>query len=454
MQPYEDIVQKINGDVIPNAPVTVTVGTSGGALASLFDAVTGVAITNPLTTDAQGNFLFKAANGTYVVSSQGGSKTIFLLDPADGLNSTPIGQTTKAAGGFTDLTTTGNTILGDATTDTLNVGNGGIIKDASGNVGIGVTPKPWGAGNNSLTVGIYGSISYNSGAINFVSNGYQNSGSAWTYAFSDTASQYQQVSGTHIWRTAVAGTAGNPITFTEAMRIDASGNVGIGIAPAGSFSTGKALQIRNYSVLNETVSGRTQLSFNLYESASNVNSYIVAESGSIYRQVSGVHSWHCAPAGTGGTVATTTQVLSLEKDKSVSLQGATTQTGCGISFPATQVPSTDPNTLDDYEEGTWTPVQGSGLTLVGAFGFANAVYTKKGREVTVTCTLTGATSIAVGGTGIACTGLPFTVAGSFVGGATNGSVSVAGTCLAQTTTLYCTPFAASVAVYLTVTYFV
>jgi hypothetical protein len=37
------------------------------------------------------------------------------------------------------LTTTGNTILGDATTDTLNVGAGGLVKDASGNVGIGLS---------------------------------------------------------------------------------------------------------------------------------------------------------------------------------------------------------------------------------------------------------------------------------------------------------------------------
>jgi hypothetical protein len=41
------------------------------------------------------------------------------------------------------LTTTGNTILGDATTDTLNVGAGGLVKDASGNVGIG-TASPTG----------------------------------------------------------------------------------------------------------------------------------------------------------------------------------------------------------------------------------------------------------------------------------------------------------------------
>jgi hypothetical protein len=37
----------------------------------------------------------------------------------------------------TDLTTTGNTILGNASTDTLNVGNGDLVKDASGNLGVG-----------------------------------------------------------------------------------------------------------------------------------------------------------------------------------------------------------------------------------------------------------------------------------------------------------------------------
>jgi hypothetical protein len=49
------------------------------------------------------------------------------------------GITTPAETIQGNLTTTGNTILGDASTDTLNVGNGGLIKDASGNVGIGTS---------------------------------------------------------------------------------------------------------------------------------------------------------------------------------------------------------------------------------------------------------------------------------------------------------------------------
>lgn len=52
-----------------------------------------------------------------------------------------IGTTTPAAAKFTDLTSTGNTILGDVSTDTLNVGNNGIVKDANGNVGIGASPN-------------------------------------------------------------------------------------------------------------------------------------------------------------------------------------------------------------------------------------------------------------------------------------------------------------------------
>ena len=45
---------------------------------------------------------------------------------------------------------------------------------------------------------------------------------------------------------------------------------------------------------------------------------------------------------------------------SANTSGAKLQTVDGITFPATQVASADPNTLDDYEEGTWTPAYSSG----------------------------------------------------------------------------------------------
>jgi hypothetical protein len=87
--------------------------------------------------------------------------------------------------------------------------------------------------------------------------------------------------------------------------------------------------------------------------------------------------------------------------------GATPATsGAGITFPATQSASTDANTLDDYEEGTFTltitPGSGS-LTSYDRYGY----YVKIGRSVTVVM----AFSIITAGTaaGIAnFSGLPFT----------------------------------------------
>ncbi len=58
---------------------------------------------------------------------------------------------------------------------------------------------------------------------------------------------------------------------------------------------------------------------------------------------------------------------------SVNIASAALPLGSGqITFPATQNPSADANTLDDYEEGTWTPVDSSGAGLT--FANVNAIY--------------------------------------------------------------------------------
>jgi hypothetical protein len=92
--------------------------------------------------------------------------------------------------------------------------------------------------------------------------------------------------------------------------------------------------------------------------------------------------------------------------------GATSQltlTGGQVVFPATQVPSAGVNTLDDYEEGTWTPViGGSGGTAGQTYSVQNGYYTKIGKMVIVqfNVVLTGKGTIT---TGVQIQGLPFTV---------------------------------------------
>ena len=61
-----------------------------------------------------------------------------------------------------------------------------------------------------------------------------------------------------------------------------------------------------------------------------------------------------------------------------------------LSFPAAQNPSVDANTLDDYEEGVWTPALKFGGNSVGMTYASTPVgrYTKIGRTVFATGTLT------------------------------------------------------------------
>jgi len=86
--------------------------------------------------------------------------------------------------------------------------------------------------------------------------------------------------------------------------------------------------------------------------------------------------------------------------------------GAGITFPATASASSDANTLDDYEEGTFTPSQGAGLTVVGTFSSFGS-YIKIGRMVTVMGRLIGSTSVSfASGNAIICGGLPFSSLGT------------------------------------------
>ena len=68
---------------------------------------------------------------------------------------------------------------------------------------------------------------------------------------------------------------------------------------------------------------------------------------------------------------------------SANASGGILQLSSGITFPATQVASSDANTLDDYEEGTFTPtIVGATTAGTGTYVAQNGRYTKIGNLVT------------------------------------------------------------------------
>jgi ribosomal protein L12E/L44/L45/RPP1/RPP2 len=128
-------------------------------------------------------------------------------------------------------------------------------------------------------------------------------------------------------------------------------------------------------------------------------------------------------AATGTTIVGTVKTAS-----TVSVGNATPATsGAGITFPASQSASSDANTLDDYEEGTWTatvtPATSGNITLVT--GVNTLAYTKIGRVIQVQGLLE-VTSVAspVGGL-IQISGLPYTSSNDAYSGVSGGAIYVA-----------------------------
>jgi hypothetical protein len=108
-------------------------------------------------------------------------------------------------------------------------------------------------------------------------------------------------------------------------------------------------------------------------------------------------------AGISGVTSDGTRMTA---STTIGVGGATPSTsGSGITFPATQSASSNANTLDDYEEGTWTPIDSSGNGL--NFNSVNGYYTKIGDMVFATLQLIYPAS--VGSFTNLIGGLPFTV---------------------------------------------
>jgi hypothetical protein len=100
--------------------------------------------------------------------------------------------------------------------------------DSSGNLGLGVTPSA----STLVTIQSAWGIFTGNNQINIAQNAYYDS--AWKYTATAGASLYFQDNGAHNWQIAASGTAGNAITFTQAMTLDASGQLLLGTTTARS----------------------------------------------------------------------------------------------------------------------------------------------------------------------------------------------------------------------------
>lgn len=97
--------------------------------------------------------------------------------------------------------------------------------DASGNLGLGVTPSAWTVFKVMQIGSGFAAASSGTGNARIFSNTYYDG--SYRYVANGTATMYEQ-DGYFAWYQAASGTAGNAISFTQAMTLNASGNLSIG----------------------------------------------------------------------------------------------------------------------------------------------------------------------------------------------------------------------------------
>ena len=181
---------------------------------------------------------------------------------------------------------------------------------------------------------------------------------------------------------------------TERARIDSSGNLGIGTSSPSTYA-GASGQLVVYGGVSTTFTNNpanvtlvnngalaaglgTGINFTANYNGSAATTFAVISGireNATANNSAGVLVFGVREAG--GGVATERARLN-STGAFVLAGGTTTANGIGITFPATQSASTDANTLDDYEEGTWTPV------FKGTTGDPTVTYTQQsGRYVKI-----------------------------------------------------------------------
>lgn len=150
-----------------------------------------------------------------------------------------LGSTTYASVGNRPSGNTGLRLAayGSSVYDLVEVVTNGSVRatfDVSGNLGLGVTPSAWASSFRALQIGTRTNLSQSTNSTYLGNNAYYN-GANWIYQISAAAAQFSvQEDGSFLWQSTGSGTAGNPITFTQAMRLDVAGALSI----TGSGGTG------------------------------------------------------------------------------------------------------------------------------------------------------------------------------------------------------------------------
>ena len=197
---------------------------TGGATALTLDTSGNVGI------GVSSNLLAKLHIGGAPIGNAGA--LVFLRNTSAAIDNTSFGGVHFSSSPGTDYSIGKANVNGVTSLSFRNGNSGASLMELSsaGNLGIGVTPKTdWDTGYKAIQIGESSAFFANASADEvFMSQNARWTSGGWKYNSSGTATLFDMQSGTTRWRRATSGSNDGTISWAESMRIDTSGNVGIG----------------------------------------------------------------------------------------------------------------------------------------------------------------------------------------------------------------------------------
>jgi len=175
---------------------------------------------------------------------------------------------------------------------------------------------------------------------------------------------------------------------TEAMRIDSSGNMGLGVTPESDiYSSYQTLQFGEAGVISCQSGNNGAVFFgnNFIHNGSNSNTgskYIESDEASAVKLQTGQVQFLVAPSGTADNAISWTTAMTVQNDGSLlvgTTDGGSSGAGDIVANAIFLGGNQAANELDDYEEGTWTPV----FTTYGSTVRATSYTLQEGRYIKI-----------------------------------------------------------------------